>query len=73
VALQILQQARNDTGLYFINTMHVLLETDTPKHLLIVGPFDASDAEQSALGEGVRTQMMAFGFDVMMFYYLKLE
>jgi hypothetical protein len=56
-----------------INSMHVLLETDTPMHLLIVGPFDASDAEAWSMGNQIRTQMICFGFDVMMFYYLSLD
>jgi hypothetical protein len=56
-----------------INPMHVLFETDTPKHLLIVGPFDASDSEAQSMGNQIRTQMICFGFDVMMFYYLSLD
>jgi hypothetical protein len=42
VALLILQEARDQKGMYFINTMHILLKTETPKHLLIVGPFNGS-------------------------------
>jgi hypothetical protein len=53
VVLHILQEAHNQIGLYVINPMHVLLETDTPKHLLIVGPFDASDAEAWSMGNQI--------------------
>jgi hypothetical protein len=69
---RILQEAHNENGLYVVNPMHVLVETDQPKHLLIVGPFNALDKDERVMGEQIRTQMIAFGFDVMMFYYLSL-
>jgi hypothetical protein len=54
VALRVLQQARGQDGLFVVNPMHVLLETDRPKHLLIVGPaFDQTNLEERVLGESV--------------------
>jgi hypothetical protein len=59
VALCILQEAHNENGLYVVNPMHVLVETDQPKHLLIVGLFDVSDEDERAMGEQIKTQMIA--------------
>jgi hypothetical protein len=71
--LQILQIARNQDGLYVVNPMHVLLETNTPKHLLIVGPFDTENNNEHTMMDAVRVQMIAFGFEIMTMYYLSID
>jgi hypothetical protein len=72
-ALRILQIARNQSEQYFVNPMHVLLEMTTPKHLLTVRLFDPADENELAMGNAVPTQIIAFGFDAMMIYYLSVE
>jgi hypothetical protein len=49
--LCILQEAREQIGLYFINTMLVLIDNDTLKHQLIVGPFNQNKQEDRVHGE----------------------
>jgi hypothetical protein len=59
--------------MYVVNPMHVLLDTDTPKHLSIVGPFDQTIEQDSELGKRLLAQIMTFGFEVMMFYYVSID
>jgi hypothetical protein len=56
--------SNNEDGLYVTNLVHVLLETGNPKQLLIVDLFDQDNEEDRVLGNGIRVQMIAFGFDV---------
>jgi hypothetical protein len=73
VAMRILQSSNNEEGMYVVNPMHVLLDTDTPEHLLIVGPFDQTIEQDREFGERLQAQMMAFGFEVMIFYYVSID
>jgi hypothetical protein len=74
VAMHILQLSNNKEGMYVVNPMHVLLDTDTPKHLFIVGPFNQTiEQDRDLLCKRLQAQMMAFGFEVMMFYYVSID